>query len=89
MTSPVILFNLILALINGFQQFDLPWLLTAGGPNRATEFYAVNLYRVAFQQLRMGKAAAMAWILFVIILLLTGLLFWTSRRWVYYGGSDG
>lgn len=88
MTSPVILFNLILALINGFQTFDLPWLLTSGGPNRATEFYAVNLYRVAFQQLRMGKAAAMAWILFIIILVLTFVLFRVSRRWVYYGGGD-
>ncbi len=88
MTSPVILFNLILALINAFQQFDLPWLLTAGGPNRATEFYAVNLYRVAFLQLRMGKASAMAWILFIVILIFTFILFRSSARWVYYGGES-
>ena len=88
MTSPVILFNLILAFINAFQQFDLPWLLTAGGPNRATEFYAVNLYRVAFLQLRMGKASAMAWILFIVILIFTFILFRSSARWVYYGGES-
>jgi len=88
MTSPVILFNLILAFISAFQQFDLPWLLTNGGPNRATEFYAVHLYRTAFLQLRMGKASAMAWVLFVIILVFTFVLFRTSRRWVYYGGGD-
>lgn len=90
MTSPVILFNLVLAFIGAFQQFDLPWLLTAGtgGPSKAVEFYAVHLYRVAFLDLRMGKASAMAWILFVIILIFTFILFRTSRRWVYYGGGE-
>lgn len=88
MTSPVILFNLVLAFIGAFQQFDLPWLLTQGGPNKATEFYAVYLYRTAFLDLRMGKASAMAWILFVVILIFTVVLFRTSRSWVYYGGGD-
>jgi multiple sugar transport system permease protein len=88
MTSPVILFNLVLAFINGFQTFDLPWLLTQGGPNKATEFYGIYLYRIAFLELRMGKAAAMAWILFLVILLFTFVLLRTSRRWVYYGGGD-
>jgi ABC-type sugar transport system permease subunit len=88
MTTPVILFNLVLAFINAFQQFDLPWLLTGGGPNRATEFYAIHLYRIAFQQLRMGKASAMAWVLFVIILLFTAILFRSSRRWVFYSSSN-
>jgi len=88
MTSPVILFNLILAFIQAFQQFDLPWLLTGGGPNKATEFYAVYLYRTAFLNLRMGKASAMAWVLFVIILAFTFVLFRTSGRWVYYGGGE-
>jgi multiple sugar transport system permease protein len=90
MTSPIILFNLVLALINGFQTFDLPWLLTngTGGPSRAIEFYAVYLYRIAFIELRMGKASAMAWILFVVIVIFTYVLFRTSRRWVYYAGGD-
>jgi multiple sugar transport system permease protein len=66
----------------------MPWLITRGGPNQATEFYAVHLYRNAFVYLRMGKASALAWILFAIILVFTFLLFKSSARWVYYGGSE-
>lgn len=88
MTTPVILFNLIMGFIGAFQEFTLPWLLTRGGPMASTEFYAVNLYRNAFMQLRMGKASAMAWLLFLVIVLFTVVLFRTSYRWVYYGGEN-
>lgn len=88
MTTPVILFNLVIGFIYGFQNFTLPWLLTAGGPNNATELYTIFLYRNAFQYLRMGKASALAWILFVVIVIFTILLFRSSNRWVYYGGGD-
>ena len=88
MTTPVILFNLIMGFIGAFQEFTLPWLLTKGGPVNSTEFYAVHLYRVAFMQLGMGKASAMAWILFLVIVVFTVLLFRTSARWVYYGGEN-
>lgn len=88
MSTPVILFNLIMGFIYGFQEFTLPWLLTGGGPNNATEFYAIYLYRNAFNFLRMGKASALAWILFVIIIIFTVILFKTSARWVYYGGES-
>ncbi len=92
MCSPVILFNLVMGFIGGFQYFTLPWtlpwLLTQGGPNRATEFYALYLYRNAFQWFRMGKAAALAWILFVIIVIFTVILFRTSARFVYYAGGE-
>jgi multiple sugar transport system permease protein len=87
MVSPVILFNLVLALIGGFQNFTLPWLMTQGGPLKATEFFAIFLYRNAFQYLLMGKASALAWFLFVIIVLFTILLFRASGRYVYYAGS--
>jgi len=86
--TPVILFNLVVALIYGFQNFTLPWLLTAGGPNFATEFYSIFLYRNAFIYLRMGKASALAWILFVVIVAFTILLFRTSRSWVHYSSGD-
>jgi multiple sugar transport system permease protein len=85
--TPVILFNLVMGFIGGFQTFTLPWLLTQGGPDLATEFIGIHLYRNAFIYFRMGKAAALAWILFVIIVILTILLFRSSRRWVYYGGE--
>jgi multiple sugar transport system permease protein len=87
MCTPVILFNLVMAFIWGFQNFTLPWLLTQGGPNNATEFIAIYLYRNAFSYLRMGKASALAWILFFIIVTFTVVLFRTSGRWVYYGGE--
>jgi multiple sugar transport system permease protein len=88
MCTPVILFNLVTGFIYGFQEFTLPWLITRGGPNQATEFYAVHLYRNAFVYLNMGKASALAWILFIIISMLTFILFKSSARWVYYGGSE-
>jgi len=88
MCTPVILFNLIMGFIGGFQNFVLPWLLTSGGPNQATEFYSVYLYRNAFSYFRMGKASALAWILFVIIVTFTIVLFKSSARWVYYGGGE-
>lgn len=88
MCTPVILFNLIMSLIWGFQSFTLPWLLTQGGPNQATELYGVFLYRNAFQYLRMGKASALAWILFIVIVVFTVILLKSSARWVYYGGES-
>jgi multiple sugar transport system permease protein len=87
MSSPVILFNLIIGFINSFQEFTLPWLLTNGGPAASTELYSLHLYRNAFQNLRMGTASALAWILFVVIVVFTVLLFRTSGKWVFYGGE--
>jgi multiple sugar transport system permease protein len=88
MCTPVILFNLVMGFIYGFQNFTLPWLLTQGGPNNATELYALFLYRNAFSYLRMGKASALAWILFIVVVVFTVLLFRSSGRWVYYGSGD-
>lgn len=88
MVSPVILFNMVMSFIAGFQYFTLPWLLTQGGPNNATEFYSLYLYRNAFLFLRMGKANALAWILFAIIIFITYLLFRFSGRFVYYAGAN-
>ncbi|MEM7131882.1 MAG: sugar ABC transporter permease [Chloroflexota bacterium] len=85
--TPVILFNTVLGFIGAFQEFTLPWLLTRGGPAKSTELYVMNLYRNAFVQLSMGKASAMAWILLVIIVAFTVILFISSGRWVYYGGE--
>lgn len=87
LSSPVILFNLIIGFINSFQEFTLPWLLTNGGPAASTELYSLHLYRNAFQNLRMGYASALAWILFVVIVIFTIILFRSSGRWVYYGGE--
>jgi len=87
MLSPVIFFNLIMAIIGTLQVFDLPFIMTSGGPARATYFFTHYLYDNALLFLRMGYASAMAWIQLLMILGLTGLAFWTSRRWVHYQGK--
>lgn len=86
MISPAILFTVIVGVIQAFQYFTPPFVLTDGGPNNATLFYALYLYRVAFQFLKMGYASAMAWLLFLLILACTLLILRTSTRLVYYAG---
>jgi multiple sugar transport system permease protein len=86
MLSPVIFFNLIMAIIGTLQVFTIPYIMTAGGPARSTYFYTMYLYDNAFNFLRMGYASAMAWIQLLIILVLTAFAFWTGKRWVHYQG---
>jgi multiple sugar transport system permease protein len=85
--SPVIFFNLIMAIIGTLQVFAAPFIMTQGGPARATYFFTMYLYDNAFLFLRMGYASAMAWVQLLLILALTGLAFWTSKRWVHYAGK--
>ena len=85
--SPVIFFNLIMGVIGMFQYFTQTFIMTQGGPDNSTLFYALYLYQNAFQYFRMGTACAMAWILFVITLVATLIVFRTSARWVYYEDS--
>ena len=88
MISPVIFFNLIMAIIHTLQVFTIPYIMTPGGnPARATYFYTMYLYDNAFTYLKMGYASAMAWIQLLVILLLTALAFWSARRWVHYRGQ--
>lgn len=87
MLSPAIFFNMILAIIAAFQVFTQSYIITGGGPENATLFYVLYLYRMAFENFRMGYASAMAWVLFVIILLFTYMQFRLSDRWVFYEGS--
>lgn len=87
MMTPVIFFNLIMGIIGSFQSFTSSYVLTAGGPANATLFYLLYLYQNAFQSFRMGYASALAWILFIIVLLLSLLVFRSSAAWVYYEGQ--
>jgi multiple sugar transport system permease protein len=84
MLSPVIFFNLIMGVIGSWQIFDVPYVMTGGGPGRSTLFYSMYIFEAAFNQLRMGPACAMAWIQLLIILFLTVLAFASARKWVYY-----
>lgn len=87
MLSPVIFFNLVMAIIGTLQVFDVPYIMTQGGPARSTYFITMYLYDNAFVYLQMGYASAMAWIMLLIVLGLTGVAFWSSRRWVHYQGK--
>jgi multiple sugar transport system permease protein len=87
MISPAILFNLVMATINSFQIFTPGFIMTNGGPNNASLFYVLYLYRNAFQYFKMGYASTLAWILFVIIFICTLLIFKSSSRWVFYSGE--
>jgi multiple sugar transport system permease protein len=89
MLTPVIFFNLIMQTIGGFMTFTQSYLITKGGPMDSTLFYSVYLYETAFQFLQMGYASAMAWILLVIIALITVVLFKTSSSWVHYESEGG
>ncbi|MBV7337628.1 sugar ABC transporter permease [Chloroflexi bacterium TSY] len=82
--SPVIFFMLVIGIINSFQVFTEAYIMTGGGPGNATLFYVLYLYQKGFQQFSMGYASALAWVLFVIILILTLFIFKSSRFWVYY-----
>ena len=82
--TPQILFNVITMTIFSFQSIAAPLIMTNGGPNKATLLYGLQLYRLAFERLRMGYASAMAWILFLLILALTIAMFYGSRRFIHY-----
>jgi len=85
--TPVLFFNLIMGIIGSFQVFTAGYIMTGGGPRYATYFYVLYLYNNAFQYFRMGYASALAWILAVIILFFTLLVFRSSTAWVYYEGQ--
>ena len=88
MMTPTIFFNLVIGLIATFQAFSEPYLMTNGGPNNSTLFYVFYLYRTAFTESRMGYAATLAWLLFIVILAITILVFRSARHWVYYETGD-
>lgn len=86
--TPVLLFTLIMGVIGTFQTFTSSYIMTGGGPANATLFYLLYLYRNAFNWFEMGYASALAWLLFIIILTCTLILWSTSARWVYYEGNE-
>ncbi|CAM4106021.1 sugar ABC transporter permease [Paenibacillus alkaliterrae] len=85
MLRPVILFNVITGIIGTFQSFAESFIITQGGPDGSTMFYSLYLYQNAFQYAKMGYASAMAWVLLLIALIFTLILFKVSGRW---GNND-
>jgi multiple sugar transport system permease protein len=86
MLSPSMFFAMIMTLITSFQVFVQPQIMTAGGPGIATETVVIHLYREGFVQYDLGTASAIAWFLFLIIMLVTALQFAGQKRWVHYDG---
>ncbi|MBX6772737.1 MAG: sugar ABC transporter permease [Chloroflexi bacterium] len=87
MMTPVIFFNLVMGIIGTFQVFTQAYVMTSGGPDNATLFYVLYLYQNGWQYFKMGYASALAWVLFLIILAFTALVFRSSPVWVYYEGE--
>lgn len=87
MVSPTIFFNLIMSFIGSFQVFSQAYIMTTGGPNDKSLFYVFYMHREAFKYGNIGVASALGWILFLIILLLTLVVFRSSSMWVFYEGE--
>jgi len=85
--TPVIFFNLIMQTVQAFQEFNGPYIITNGGPLKSTYLLPLYIYDKAFKSFDMGYASAIAWVLFVIIMVLTLIAFWSSKKWVYYAGD--
>jgi ABC-type sugar transport system permease subunit len=90
MVSPIIFFNLILSIVGLFQYFVVPLALNQGTgfPGGATMFYNLYLYKQFFTFQHMSYGATLAWMLFLFILIVTALLFWSARYWVYYASES-
>jgi oligogalacturonide transport system permease protein len=82
--TPVLFFNLVMQTINAFQTFTAAFIVTSGGPLHSTYLYALLLYDNAFRYFKMGYASALAWVLFVILMVLTSLAFKSSLYWLHY-----
>lgn len=88
MMTPIIFYNLIMSIISSMQTFTQAYIMTDGGPDNASLFYSLMVYRTAFKQSQMGYSAAMSWILFLLIAVLTFVIFKTQNKWVIYENGD-
>jgi multiple sugar transport system permease protein len=86
--TPVVLFTMVMGVIASFQTFTQAYIMTGGGPANATLFFLLYLYKNAFNWFEMGYASALAWLLFIIIMIVTIIMWTSSARWVYYEGEE-
>lgn len=83
--TPIFFYNLVTQLCQAFQEFNGPYIITQGGPRGATTLFSLLIYNRAFKSYEMGMASAMAWVLFVIVAVLSLVAFASQKYWVYYG----
>lgn len=86
--SPMILFNLLMQLISGFMTFTQAQIITQGGPNHATEYVSLFIFQEGFAYGHMGYACAASWVILLIMVVITGVVFKTSDNWVFYEADD-
>jgi len=89
MITPVIFYNLVTQLCQAFQEFNGPYVITKGGPRGSTTLISLLVYNNAFKSYEMGMASAMAWLMFIIVMVLTVIAFISQKHWVYYSDDDG
>jgi multiple sugar transport system permease protein len=87
--SPTVFFLVITGMIWILQYFTQAFVMTKGKPENSTLFYGLYVFQNAFEYFRMGYACALAWLLFIVALLATWVVFRTSARWVYYEAEEG
>ena len=87
--SPVIFYNLVTQLVQAFQEFNGPYIITNGGPRNATTLISLIVYNTAFKDYKVGMSSAMAWVMFVIVMVLTIIAFVSQKKRVYYSDDDG
>lgn len=90
MISPVIFYNLVLSIIGLLRYFEIPFILSngTGRPGDSTMFFNIHFYKTSFVFFDMGYGSALAWLMFAITMVATGVLFFSARYWVYYAGSE-
>ena len=89
MITPVIFYNMVTQLCQAFQEFNGPYIITKGGPLGSTTLISLLVYNEGFVSNKMGIASAMAWVMFVIVMVFTVIAFLSQKYWVYYGDEDG
>lgn len=85
--TPVIFFNLIMQMVQAFQEFNGPYLITEGGPLNSTYVLALYIYDQSFRFFNLGYGAALSWVLFALVAALAAISFWSSKYWVFYAGE--
>ncbi len=85
--TPVIFFNMIMQMVQAFQEFNGPYAITEGGPLNSTYVLALYIYDQSFRFFNLGYGAALSWVLFGLVAGLSALSFWSSRYWVFYAGE--
>lgn len=87
--TPVVFYNLVTQLVQAFQEFNGPYIITQGGPRGSTTLISLLIYNSAFKSYDMGMASAMAWLMFLVLMVFTAIAFISQKHWVYYSDGQG